>query len=162
MSRRRIAIALVTLLVAGLLAVPIYIGWVYTVEVPRIMGDFSALWNTADALRADILWGSDWPADWKELDRGLKFVNADPSFAEELVVINFDVDIHSPQPGKQWYVRLKSGRMLPEQERANKRIRQCIEFLQKKSDDEKASNADGPAQSFDPPSNRSAAMSASP
>lgn len=162
MSRRRIAIVLVTLLVAALLAVPIYIGWVYTVEVPRIMGDFAALWNTADALSIHILSGSDWPADWKELDRGLKLVNAEPSYAEELAVINFDVDIHSPQSDEQWYVRLKSGRMLPEQESANKRIRQCIESIQKKSDDDKAIDADGPLHSSDPPPNRSAAMSASP
>jgi hypothetical protein len=162
MSRRQIAIAFVTLLVAALLAVPIYVGWIYTVEVPRIMGDFAALWNTADALRAHILSGSNWPTDWKELDRGLRFVNADPSLAEELVVINFDVDIEAPQSDEQWYVRLKSGRMLPEQDSANNRIRQCIEFLQKKSADENAISADGPAQSFDPPSNRSAAMRALP
>lgn len=132
MSRSRVAIAFVALLVAALLAVPIYIGWVYTVEVPRIMGDFAALWNTTDALSAHIHTDRKWPADWKELDRALKYVNADPALAVELVDINFEVDIDSPQPDEQWYVRLKSGRMEPEQASANQRIRRGIESHQEK------------------------------
>src|SRR5262245_33067536 len=112
MHIRRLVIGILAVLAIALVMAGVYVAWIFEVVVPRTMSDFAALWNTADALSVHIRSNGTWPTNWKELDPGLRFVNADPSFSEELVVINFDVDIDSPQSGEQWYVRLKSGRML--------------------------------------------------
>lgn len=138
MLRRKATIVLIALCSVPLLWTVASFIWAITVEVPRIMGDSSALWNVTDALTLHIRTDEKWPDDWSQLSSTLAFVNPSYesdglSFAQDRVAINFDVDIDAPQGENESYVRLKSGRMQPEEERANKRILQSIESHQSRS-----------------------------
>ena len=49
--------------------------------------------------------------------------------SEERVEVNFRVDTDCAAHGRDWYVRLKSGRMVVEQDAANGRLRDLITRL---------------------------------
>lgn len=117
-------ILLVAVVVLGITFVPPYI--------LRTMSDFAALWNTTDALQHHVATTKQWPHDWDALSPSFAFVDPaysdrDISFAKDRVEVNFDVEIGSPPSAGDWCVRLKSDRMKPEQESANKRLRDLIE-----------------------------------
>jgi len=103
------------------------------------MSDFAALWNTTDALQHYVATTKQWPRDWDALSASLASVDpaysdGDISFAKDRVEINFGVEIGSPPRASGWCVRLKSGRMKPEQEDANKGLRDGLVHLKRLTD----------------------------
>ena len=101
-------------------------------QIAATMSDFSALWNTADALQHHVWTSGQWPHDWNSLKPSLVYVDrgysdGNISRLEDRVEVNFGINLESlPQQSGEWYVRLKSGRMAPEQDAANGRIRNII------------------------------------
>ena len=97
-------------------------------------------WNTTDALSVYVRTESKWPAKWEDLATPLELVDpsykgGDISFAKEHVDVNFDIDLSELPNGHEWYVRVKSGHIEPEQHNANQRIRRSIVALQERSKD---------------------------
>jgi hypothetical protein len=97
---------------------------------PRwVLGDFSALWNTTDAIVHYVEKKREWPRDWESLSSSLasvdpSFANGDTSFARDRVDVNFQIDFKAFPSPDDWYVRLKDGHGLPGEGRmANERIR---------------------------------------
>jgi hypothetical protein len=112
------------------------------IVVPRriadSMSDFSAIWNTADALQRYVWKSGQWPKDWNSLKPSLAYV--EPHYSDgnitqlqERVEVNFDINMESSPQNSKWYVRLKSGRMRPEQDAADERIRNVIKAKSKPS-----------------------------
>ena len=117
----------------GAVSVTFAVVW-FRDRVSENLADVSALWNTTDALQHHIVTKKKWPGNWDELRPSLAYVDpgyrsGDFSIAETRVEINFRVDINSAAPGRGWYVRLKSGRMVPEQDAANRRLCDLITHL---------------------------------
>ena len=117
----------------GAVSVTLAVVW-FRDRVSENLADFSALWNTTDALQRHIVTKKKWPGNWDELRPSLAYVDpgyrgGDFSIAETRVEINFRVDTNSAAHGRDWYVRLKSGRMVPEQDAANRRLYDLITHL---------------------------------
>jgi hypothetical protein len=93
----------------------------------RVMTEFSALWNTTDAIQAYVGKHRQWPKDWETLAPSLAsvdpmYANGDISFAREHVLVNFQLDVEKPQQPEDWYVHLKSGDIPGEERVANERL----------------------------------------
>ena len=133
-STRKHAVLLVyAWFLVGAVSVPLSVIW-FRDRVSENLADFSALWNTTDALEHHIVTNKEWPGDWDALGPSLAYVDpryrgGDFSSAQERVEVNFRVDPDIAAFGRDWYVRLKSGRMDPEQDAANKRLRDLITRL---------------------------------
>jgi hypothetical protein len=100
-------------------------------QITTTMSDFSTLWTTADALQHHVLKNGQWPQDWNTLKPSLAYIDprysdGDISFLEERVEVNFGINMESSLQDGEWYVRLKSGRMEPEEDAADERIRNVI------------------------------------
>lgn len=132
MQRRHTIIGLIAVILAIVLPLVAYY-WIVIVDIPRTMSDFAALWNSTDALTHYVKTKSEWPSDWDELSLAFADLSFDRKLAEELVEVNFEVELGSPLREDEWFVRLKSGGMQPEQESANQRLRKFISWHQDNS-----------------------------
>lgn len=132
MQRRHTIICLIAFVFAIVLPLGSFY-WFVNVEMPRIMSDFAALWNSTDALTHYVQTKNEWPRDWNQLALAFVDLSYDRTFAEDLVEINFDFELESRLHEVEWFVRLKSGEMKPEEESANLRLRKFIEWHQRKS-----------------------------
>lgn len=132
MALRKCALSVVAVAVIIVLAFVLYVSVILPSLYSRTMSDFAALWNTTDALQHHVLTNKQWPRDWEALTPSLAYVDAknyssgDISFLKDRVEINFDLDLNSPRGRSDWYVRLKSGGIQPEQENANQRLGDVI------------------------------------
>jgi hypothetical protein len=95
MQRRHTIIGLIAFVFAIVLPLGSFY-WFVNVEMPRIMSNFAALWNSTDALTHYVKTKSEWPSDWDELSLAFADLSYDRTLAEELVEVNFEVELESP------------------------------------------------------------------
>lgn len=115
----------------GLIVLTIWTGIVcilgFAVYLPfrsaRMMGEFSALWNTTDAIHLYVGKNREWPRDWISLASSLATVGGDISEARNRVDVNFELDCQKPPQPQDWYVHLKSCDIPAEEREANERLR---------------------------------------
>lgn len=101
----------------------------------RNMDDFYALWETTDAIMHYLGEHRKWPESFDSLEDSFLAMNVDRDRVDNLrerVDIEFQVDVDQEPQSDDWYVQLKSGRMGPEEEKANRRLRNSVRNLRSK------------------------------
>jgi len=131
--KRKVTGGLLSLLIIFLIALMIDAIAIPIISLRR-MADFSDLWNTSDTLMHYVRERQEWPGSFEDLNGTFPkfrpgFKSKDLDFLKEKIEVNFDVDLSQKPQSNDWYVRLKSGRMLPEQKEANDRIRSVVSEL---------------------------------
>lgn len=131
MRREKKSTLLFLFVVVTVIILSVVLFRVYVVHVSRTLSNFSALWNTTDALLHYVQKNREWPSDWESLSESLEHVDpqyssGNYSFLKERVEVNFNVDIDQLDRSSRSYVRLKNNCMPPEQERANRRIHRTL------------------------------------
>ena len=93
--------------------------------------DFSALWNTTDAIEHYIEEHQQWPSNWQSLQPSVAATNGpnDISFLRQRIEVNFQVGQTRAPLNGDWYVRVKSGRISKEQSTANDRLGRNVRVL---------------------------------
>jgi hypothetical protein len=92
------------------------------------MDEFSAIWNTTDAIHVYVYDKHKWPRDWESLTSSLAYVGGDMPNARARVDVNFKVDFKGDRQADGWYVRVKSGDIPGEERDANVRLRALAAF----------------------------------
>jgi hypothetical protein len=117
------AVLVVSLGAACILGIFLYSQWCAGWERQR---DFSALWNTTDAIFDHIATTRRWPRDWESLAPSLSHVRSDVAFARSRVDVNFNIDFNRDDEPDRWYVRVKSGSIPNEEREAKKRLADSV------------------------------------
>ena len=97
-TRKRAVLLVYALFFVSAVSVPLSVIW-FRDRVAANLADFSALWNTTDALEQHLVTNKEWPDNWDELGPSLAYV--DPRYrGGDLSSAGKHHQHHSGPPGR--------------------------------------------------------------